>query len=77
MIAMAAAVCVLTLWLICLVSDRESREVVDYICQRDEVCTMEWRRPVSTTARTADASKYLTKQASCEHIMERRAEKTR
>jgi Mn-containing catalase len=57
MIAMAAAVCVLTVWLICLVADRESREVVDYICQRDEVCTMEWRRPVSTTARTADASK--------------------
>ena len=54
MIAMAAAVCVLTLWLICLVADRESREVVDYICQRDEVCTRGWSRPVSTTAKTAD-----------------------
>ena len=64
MIAMGIAACVLTLWLVWRMSDREAREWADRICdlsreQVDRECVRrgEWSRPVSTTARTADASK--------------------
>jgi hypothetical protein len=61
MIAMGIAACVLTLWLVWRMSDREARGWADRICdlsreQVDRECVRrgEWSRPVSTTARTAD-----------------------
>ena len=64
MIAMGIAACVLTLWLVWRMSYREARGWADRICdlsreQVDRECVRrgECSRPVSTTARTADASK--------------------
>jgi hypothetical protein len=63
-LTLAILVCVLFVVLLCRIADREAREWADRICdlsreQVDRECVRrgEWRRPVSTTARTADASK--------------------
>ena len=53
MIAMGIAACVLTLWLVWRMSDREAREWCDRMMQREWDRGREWSRPVSTTARTA------------------------